>query len=930
MSMLQWSVLLGVLHKAATFVLLPPAAGPTASSTWVRSACGSSASSTSAWTTYPTCMVRGQAAAVAGAARASPPGRRASTANRRRRPSTLAAGVDGCFHASLGSRSAGSGEGGRRKLGGATGRASTMRKSSTLEQDGVEDNEGAVDFSSVGPPPPAPVVEEEEEEDDGEPDPAKDLAEVVMQAIFEWNNKNDVVDAERPTVDLDAVVEETYQEAMRLYEYYDQMNEEIAKQEREEAEKAREAEGLPVVLDAELADDEESGAPYRPPAAVTSIFEPSFEDDEEIPVNLEEPDARTVALARRQEYLYGFKPSDLPREVLDEVEAAGPETRKLAYVSRLLAGISSSPYQDNLHLARQLRWAARVLMPRDNAEGGALSQSVTDEELTAANVLAVKTLVNVTEAYPGSSRSATGGWCLWLLKTLRNRDEDEVGHLALDDESVGMFFDLRSQGEKDNKRMKVGSRMFRKALETEVFKMEAGGLMANTTPDQLGEYAAGMGQHILCLAGEMIPSHDRAFNILKDTTREVLDDMATMAYDKVVMSMGNEVSTHSRMVAESCPMTAAEVLKAIAQLAFHIAQPLRYFQTGFSGITTVILQDTMKEMQLLNTAFQENKEFYEVYARDHVISELTNPSPAGTLKMSSRLLRRVMDMYKNDAVSSNILVLSEELSQRLFDADDSLPDIKLSWDNLMWSLEIDDGDYESEKQMKAAMDGVLASLVEKLIEAGMEQPSAKTAQMCATLGLDDEAMRKAFSLVSGDIFEQSLLKMMRSQGTADDGTRTVLFRSDPLTKEELEELMATAVRVGVSGPMALEVVAKELKVSLKNMVVRAGQCMRNNVAKEGAKIIGDANNLLDGLCTQLAGAFGATDITETLSIAGTLASLDEYWSSELCFKMVDAVRDPEGARAELGIPGALTSHPEPQWEEEAQRILEILGLKGRR
>lgn len=53
------------------------------------------------------------------------------------------------------------------------------------------------------------------------------------------------------------MVEETYEEAMRLYEYYDQMNEEIAKQEREEAEKAREAEGLPVVLDADLAEDEE-------------------------------------------------------------------------------------------------------------------------------------------------------------------------------------------------------------------------------------------------------------------------------------------------------------------------------------------------------------------------------------------------------------------------------------------------------------------------------------------------------------------------------------------------------------------------------------------------------------------------------------------------------------------------------------------------
>lgn len=35
------------------------------------------------------------------------------------------------------------------------------------------------------------------------------------------------------------------------------------------------------------------------------------------------------------------------------------------------------------------------------------------------------------------------------------------------------------------------------------------------------EYASGMGQHILCLAGEMVPAHDRSFNILKETTREV-------------------------------------------------------------------------------------------------------------------------------------------------------------------------------------------------------------------------------------------------------------------------------------------------------------------------------------------------------------------------------------------------------------------------
>lgn len=39
-------------------------------------------------------------------------------------------------------------------------------------------------------------------------------------------------------------------------------------------------------------------------------------------------------------------------------------------------------------------------------------------------------------------------------------------------------------------------------------------------------------------------------------------------------------------------MTAAEVLKAIAQLAFHIAQPLRYLQTGVSVKATVRVDET--------------------------------------------------------------------------------------------------------------------------------------------------------------------------------------------------------------------------------------------------------------------------------------------------------------------------------------------------
>lgn len=37
---------------------------------------------------------------------------------------------------------------------------------------------------------------------------------------------------------------------------------------------------------------------------------------------------------------------------------------------------------------------------------------------------------------------------------------------------------------------------------------------------------------------------------------------------------------------------------------------------------------------------------------------------------------------------------------------------------------------------------------------------------------------------------------------------------------------------------------------------------------------------------QLVEAFGGTDLTASLDISGQMVSLDEYWASELCFKMV--------------------------------------------
>lgn len=48
----------------------------------------------------------------------------------------------------------------------------------------------------------------------------------------------------------------------------------------------------------------------------------------------------------------------------------------------------------------------------------------------------------------------------------------------------------------------------------------------------------------------------------------------------------------------------------------------------------------------------------------------------------------------------------------VFATTDSLPNLKTSWDNLMWNLEFDDDDTESQTLMDAAKEGVSAALVE--------------------------------------------------------------------------------------------------------------------------------------------------------------------------------------------------------------------------
>ncbi|CAM9997191.1 unnamed protein product, partial [Choristocarpus tenellus] len=77
---------------------------------------------------------------------------------------------------------------------------------------------------------------------------------------------------------------------------------------------------------------------------------------------------------------------------------------------------------------------------------------------------------------------------------------------------------------------------------------------------------------------------------------------------------------------------------------------------------------------------------------------------------------------------------------------------------------------------------------------------------------------------------------------------------------------------------------------------------------------------------QLLGAFHSSESPSDLSIAGKLDPLDEYWVSELCSKMVKAVRDPERVLREDGLrTGSLAADPNPSWEEDAGRVMSLLG-----
>lgn len=59
---------------------------------------------------------------------------------------------------------------------------------------------------------------------------------------------------------------------------------------------------------------------------------------------------------------------------------------------------------------------------------------------------------------------------------------------------------------------------------------------------------------------------------------------------------------------------------------------------------------------------------------------------------------------------------------------DSLPDLKTSWENLMWNLEFDDDDLEGQELVRSARSAVMAALAEVSLDrdtrAAIIRPSA--------------------------------------------------------------------------------------------------------------------------------------------------------------------------------------------------------------
>ncbi|CAM9636813.1 unnamed protein product, partial [Phaeothamnion confervicola] len=217
--------------------------------------------------------------------------------------------------------------------------------------------------------------------------------------------------------------------------------------------------------------------------------------------------------------------SAMPAEIQNAVAAAPLETRLAAYAKLFM--ICGRQYL-SLSEARLLKTARRVLCPTAADAPG----RVPPEAVTRVNVAAIKALVAEATRLSDEQRSKQGGWLLFLLRYLVDR-ADRGTHVAVDEEAVGVYYDIPLEEEKAEVCAAKASKLFADVLSQHLPDRHCGEHMDRAAwQAHLATITAAVRDAFL----ELEPSADDAIFWLRVRARATLGDMFRRALNAMAVA----------------------------------------------------------------------------------------------------------------------------------------------------------------------------------------------------------------------------------------------------------------------------------------------------------------------------------------------------------------------------------------------------------
>ncbi|CAM9512880.1 unnamed protein product [Chrysoparadoxa australica] len=659
----------------------------------------------------------------------------------------------------------------------------------------------------------------------------------------------------------------------------------------------------------------EAGAAPKPEVVAANAVRDKLLDA--VIAGVKEWDRQYGSGAQSPRSTFDFKPSELPAALIAEVDAASEELR-LAVFSKLFSMTGKWRFYLNLPVARLLRKASLLLVPVDGPN--AVSYEARAKEMVAA----VRQVAHEIPGLSDSDAAKQAGWLLWLLEFVE-RDlytkEEEATQLPLGQQAVGMAYDFLVDSEQEDLRRAKSSKMF--AAEMKTLLLASGAFLGVKLADVEAQRMK-ISESISYLYKELRPTPDDGVTWLRARGRDCLGDMVRRS--NTLMSVEGGYSTDAKtleMVAEES-LTGMELLQSTLTLALTFLTYIIYWNDGLMTMTPkraiTVSENHMKNASKLTNARGLYTNFMCVYINGYLTGERSVEEPG---KFDSIVLRRLISMLPDSAWKVHKEVYPEALGRALHEAITSgrqaLPEgvpanVVSQLDTL---LELTEDQAMTVKKMALQSYARLAMESGSGSGAGTELTSSNpdTAWVCGYLGVSPELFADAVEHERLETFEVELTTMLAREG-AD--------RYEPLASDGLAKLKAVFEDGKLGYATAREGAVDVLTPLLLELIAFVAEAMKRKDEAAGIAGLQKICATLDGLCTQLLGAFKCSEeeVIDTVCLKGKVPEDDQFWLSELTWDMIDACSGETGLEEETGevIEDRFAEMDMTDWEDQANKV----------